>query len=162
MLNNFKIRQGHSTELFDEFGKVKNNVVLELGTWYLCVDTACVYVCIQEGEDLILKRINGESFDNKIIEIDERLDQIEKNSLGYIKIYSEGELPTNFDDPNFNPKDIYYIEVDTEKHYINTYIFDAEALCYMCSRSSVGGTQIEGDLNLDEMIEIIHGGTSNI
>lgn len=166
MLNTFKIKQGLHNQLFDTQGKVKPGIPLEVGAWYLCTDTACVYVCSIEGSKPVLKRINGESFEAfgaQVENLTERVETVEKNALGYVKIESEGDLPQDFDAIDFNPKTIYYIEVDKEKHYIDTYIFDVGAQAYMCSHSgrngSSGDINIE-DIDLDSMIQLVHGGTA--
>jgi hypothetical protein len=162
MLNTFKIKQGLSKHLFDKNGNVKSNIILEPGAWYLCTDTACVYVCsIDLDTNLpVLKRLNGEAFDSRVDGLTERVEYVEKNSLDYVKINSMDELPKDFDNEDFNPKIIYYIEVDSEKHYIDTYIFDEDAKCYMCSRSSSSGTSGSPEVDLDEMINLLHGGTA--
>ena len=52
----FKIRRGLHAELFPD-GELSSNVVLELGCWYLCTDTAELFLCTS-AKDRILKRIN--------------------------------------------------------------------------------------------------------
>ena len=166
MLNTFKIKQGPHNQVFDSQGKVKPGIPLEVGAWYLCTDTACVYVCSIENNKPVLKRINGESFEAfgaQVETLTERVEQVEKNARGYVKVESETDLPQDFADVNFNPKTIYYIEVDKEKHYIDTYIFDEGAQAYMCShsgRNSSGDINIE-DINLAAMIQLVHGGDAS-
>lgn len=166
MLNTFKIKQGLHNQLFDTQGKVKPGIPLEVGAWYLCTDTACVYVCSIESGKPVLKRINGESFEAfgaQVENLTERVEQVEKNTLGYVRIESEGELPRDFTAADFNPKTIYYIEVDKENHYIDTYVFDTSVQSYMCShsgRNSSGDINID-DIDLDSMIQLVHGGTAS-
>lgn len=58
MITDFKILRGLSTELFDKQGNLIPTLVLELGCWYLCTDTADVFICVRDNEALTLKRIN--------------------------------------------------------------------------------------------------------
>jgi hypothetical protein len=166
MLNSFKVKHGTTAQLFDAKGIIRPNVKLELGSWYICTDTASVYICVSENSKLILKRINSESFesvDTEINSLTTRVEQVERNALGYVRIESEGELPHDFTAADFNPKTIYYIEVDKEKHYIDTYVFDMSVQSYMCShsgRNSSGDINIE-DIDLDSMIQLVHGGTAS-
>ena len=55
---NLNIRRGLSEDLFIE-GRVNPALDLEEGCWYLCVDTAELYLCTRTEEDgLTLKQIN--------------------------------------------------------------------------------------------------------
>lgn len=81
----FKIRSGRSTELFEEDGKTpKQGVKLELGCWYLCVDTVCVYVCVehQKTGEKTLVRVNATSFDaveDRVSTLEQRVNSLEDN-----------------------------------------------------------------------------------
>ena len=55
-MTDFKVRRGLSYELFNN-GLLNDNVVLELGCWYLCTDTAELFLCT-DAEARALKRIN--------------------------------------------------------------------------------------------------------
>ena len=59
-MNDFKIRRGLYSQLFNEDGDLRREeVVLELGCWYLCTDEAWLYVCVEdENGQLDLKQIN--------------------------------------------------------------------------------------------------------
>jgi hypothetical protein len=54
----FKIRRGLSTTLFIEPGVVNPRLVIEEGCWYLCTDTAELFLGVLKNEELILKKIN--------------------------------------------------------------------------------------------------------
>jgi hypothetical protein len=56
----FKIRRGLSTILFSEPGVVNPRLVIEEGCWYLCSDTAELFLGISGESGLTLKRVNGE------------------------------------------------------------------------------------------------------
>jgi hypothetical protein len=73
MINNenFKIRTGLSTDLFNSDGSLKVSVVLELGCWYLCSDTLDIYICVKEYEQLVLKALNSK---NTIMSLNEWLN----------------------------------------------------------------------------------------
>lgn len=60
----FKIKKGLSTDLYVEPGVVNPRLIIEAGCWYLCTDTAelflGVYAKDENGQDfLTLKQING-------------------------------------------------------------------------------------------------------
>jgi hypothetical protein len=55
----FNIRRGPSTILFSKPGVVNDNVVIEEGCWYLCTDTAELYLGVLADDKLTLKKING-------------------------------------------------------------------------------------------------------
>lgn len=61
-MNNFNIQYGLSSDLFIN-GKVNPEIALELGCWYLCTDTAELFLCVEgtneDGQsELTLKLIN--------------------------------------------------------------------------------------------------------
>lgn len=73
----FKIRRGLSHELFPEVGKVNPRLKIEEGCWYLCTDTADLYLGVNTGEELTLKRINDKASDTPTVEpgtVDELLE----------------------------------------------------------------------------------------
>ncbi len=157
----FNIRQGLSSQLFESDGVTpKADVKLELGCWYLCIDTVCVYVCIKKdinGEDIdsnkTLKKVNASSFDA----IDERIDALE-NEARYVKINNETELPKDFTSPTFNPKTAYYIITDENVGFMSLYIFDEGIQGYVCTNKadmSVLEAEIETVVNskFDEFVD---------
>jgi hypothetical protein len=135
----FKIRRGLSTDLFESDNiTIKAGVKLELGCWYLCTDSACVYVCVKKdleeadtAENRILKRINSVAFDT----VEKRVETLIQQTP-YIEIKSESDLPKNFDDPDFNPNIAYYIITDPKLHYMSLYIFDKASQCYICTNKA--------------------------
>ena len=54
----FKIRRGLSTTLFSSPGIVNPRLVIEEGCWYLCTDTAELFLGVLEDNTLVLKKIN--------------------------------------------------------------------------------------------------------
>lgn len=138
-ISNFKIRKGLSTELFETDGiTVRAGVKLELGCWYLCTDTVCVYICVKKelteadtAENRILKRLNSAAFDI----VEKRVENLIQQ-LPYVEIKSENDLPKNFNDPDFNPNIAYYIITDPKLHYMSLYIFDRSSQCYICTNKA--------------------------
>ena len=62
-MTEFKIRRGLSSQLFPypEYpNKLHEDLVIEPGCWYLCTDTADLFLGIQHDNRLSLKRINGD------------------------------------------------------------------------------------------------------
>ena len=103
----FKIRRGLATDLFtvDSDGNInylKANplAVLEYGTWYLCIDTAELFLCVQENNTLCLKRIN----DKKIADLptttpdDQPGADLAKEVLGAYVDNNSGEFYLVFSD----------------------------------------------------------------
>lgn len=67
MFDNFKIKQGKRADLFDDLGKIRPEVVLVPGYWYLCYDTADLYICIKETNgEISLLPANEKLMESKI------------------------------------------------------------------------------------------------
>lgn len=136
----FKIRRGPSEMMFTSPGVINPRFIIEEGCWYLCTDTAELFLGIEESDhSLSLKRINevkAEVADKTIQAALEALrneiQELENLEL-FQKIDSESELPTNFDDKNFNPNITYYIPLTDDR--VSTYIFDRDSLSYICTNS---------------------------
>ena len=98
-MTDFKIRRGLSTDLFingDNKAGVIEGVVLENGCWYLCTDTADLFICVQQSNGLALKRINekagwdisvdGDTIDaSVIIALRAEVNNIKEGLKGYAK-----------------------------------------------------------------------------
>lgn len=140
----FKIRRGESTTLFSSPGVVNPRLIIEEGCWYLCTDTAELYLGMKLDGTLTLKKINNDGrkpdeggtstalLEVQINELKDRLGALESFEL-YQKIESEYDLPTNFDSEDFNPNITYYVKLDDRN--IRTYVFDKGAQAYMCTNS---------------------------
>ena len=135
----FKIRRGLSTTLFVAPGVINSKLIIEEGCWYLCTDTAELFLGIQDSlGNLTLKRINEvfvdsafkEEFKNSLAELKNELVELQDIEL-FQKITSETDLPTDFENETFNPNITYYIPVTNDK--VNTYIFDKDSQSYMCT-----------------------------
>lgn len=143
-MSDFKIRRGTSTVLFTSPGVVNPRLVIEEGCWYLCTDTAELYLGIIIDGALTLKKINEDErkpveggvsttlLEFQINELKTRLDTLESFEL-YQKVESEYDLPTDFDSDDFNPNITYYVQLDDRN--IRTYIFDQGARAYLCTNS---------------------------
>jgi hypothetical protein len=181
-MTDFKIKRGLSSVLFSAPGVINKRLIIEDGCWYLCTDTAELFLGLT-GTDgkLTLKRINeivsGETSQDIIAAVEElraRLVSLEATQL-YVKITDESELPTDFEADDFNPNITYYIPLKNGK--ISTYIFDKISQCYLCTNCvdelvirALVSEAIELDLNtkldyiLPEAIKrtiettILHGG----
>ena len=133
----FKIKRGLSTTLFPTPGVVNPRLIIELGCWYLCTDTAELYMGVSSTDDeLTLKRINGENLDSALAEVKNELSEL-KNTVLFKKITSEVELPSDFSAVDFNPNITYYIPLKnsdgTISNKVSTYIFDEISQSYMCT-----------------------------
>lgn len=56
-MTDFNIQYGRSTEIFID-GQLNPNLIIEEGCWYLCIDTAELFIGINTEDGLTLKRIN--------------------------------------------------------------------------------------------------------
>lgn len=136
----FKIRRGLSSTLFAAPGVFNPKLVVDEGCWYLCTDTAELFLGVKVDNDSVtLKRINdirtevtNEKLQAALEKLEKEVQSLESTEL-YKKISSESELPTNFNTEEFNPNITYYIPLTDGK--ISTYIFDKEARSYMCTNS---------------------------
>lgn len=137
----FKIRRGLSTTLFIAPGVINPKLVIEEGCWYLCTDTAELFLGIQENpEKLALKRINEvhiddsfkADFEKSLKNLENELIKLENVKL-FQKITGEADLPTDFKAANFNPNTTYYLPTTNGK--VSTYIFDEDSQSYFCTNS---------------------------
>lgn len=135
----FKIRRGPSTTLFKSPGVVDPRLLIEEGCWYLCTDTAELYLGgYSSSGELTLKQINSQTAEisnelrTLINELDQKIISLEEVEL-FKKIDSEADLPTNFNAESFNPNVTYYIPI--AEHRISTYVFDKVSESYMCTNS---------------------------
>lgn len=142
----FKIRRGPSTVLFSEPGIINPKLVIEEGCWYLCTDTAELFLGILEDGELTLKRINDNissdssggssssnpNFDRVVEELRNEIATLKSTEL-FQKINTEAELPVDFTSENFNPNITYYIPLAEDK--VSTFIFDKETQSYVCTNS---------------------------
>lgn len=138
-MTDFKIRRGLSTVLFSAPGVINQKLVIEQGCWYLCTDTAELYLGTEDSSGkLTVKKINSQdteiSTELKLLinELDQKIISLENVEL-FKKINSEADLPTNFDDEDFNPNITYYIPI--AEHRISTFVFDRVSESYMCTNS---------------------------
>ena len=141
----FKIRRGPSTVLFSESGVINPKLVIEEGCWYLCTDTAELFLGVLEDGELTLRRINGNisgdgdgssssnpNFARIIEELRNEVATLKSTEL-FQKINTEAELPIDFTSENFNPNITYYIPSTEDK--VSTFIFDKETQSYVCTNS---------------------------
>lgn len=89
-MSEFNIRRGKSTVLFDASGAVNDNVVLEDGYWYLCTDTAELFLCVNDNGTLTLKKVNEISDSEPSITIPTNLSEF-VNDCGFIT-----KIPENY------------------------------------------------------------------
>ena len=132
----FKIKRGLSTTLFSSPGIINKRLVVEEGCWYLCTDTADLFLGLKDIDGkLVLKRINDVEANSDVVidaieTLQNKLLALESLPL-YKKISDESELPTDFTSDDFNPNVTYYIPLENNK--VSTYIFDSGAGCYLCT-----------------------------
>lgn len=144
----FQVKRGLSKNLYDE---QRNPIIpLEEGCWYLCTDTAELFVS-NDGETLTA--LNSEStFDSS--DIYSQLDDLKSRQLKYVKVNDDAEIPETVLDPY-----IVYYSIHSNGESANTYIYDKDLGKYVCT-----GTSSHYDLTqekLNSMIQLIHGGDAS-
>jgi hypothetical protein len=116
-MTDFNIRRGLSTVLFTEPGIINSNIIIEEGCWYLCTDTAELYLGVQTLDDkLILKKINSsdtahyptQTPDDPIIPPEEPAGIIEKILVENLPVYDIDETGS------LNEVPFSYINYDSE------------------------------------------------
>lgn len=132
---NFRIKQGLSTDLFSAPGVINSRLLIDIGCWYLCTDTACLYLGVAGNDGKpTLKRINRAELADPDVDVAaalqslaNRLAELEEQKL-FKKIDSESDLPDNFDDELFDENLTYYRIISAG--HIETYIYDKESRSY--------------------------------
>lgn len=141
----FQIKRGLRKNLCDDY--LNPLIPLEDGCWYLCTDTAELFV---SNDGLTLTPLNAEStFDSS--DIYTQLDELKSQQLKYVKVTDEAEIPETVVDPY-----IVYYSIHSNGESANTYIYDKDLDRYVCT-----GTSSHYDLTqekLNSMIQLIHGG----
>ena len=145
MAGTFQIKRGLRANLCDDY--LNPLIPLEDGCWYLCTDTAELFV---SNDGVTLTPLNAEStFDSS--DIYAQLDELKSQQLKYVKVNDESEIPETVIDPY-----IVYYSIHSNGESANTYIYDKDLGKYMCT-----GTSSLYDLTQDKlnsMIQLIHGG----
>lgn len=139
-MTDFKIRRGLSSTLFIEPGVVDPRLVIEEGCWYLCTDSAELYLGTRdELNELVLKKINAKDVANDPTLDPDVDDIIDTSKALFQKIDSESELPSDFESEDFDANITYFIplrdEDGNETGRVSTYIFDRDGGYYVCTNS---------------------------
>lgn len=114
MMVDFNIRRGLSTDLFIG-GQLNSNIELEEGCWYLCTDTAELFICVLDQNILKLKKIN----DATNIDYNESVDQEAFEAL-IAEVNSIKENLTNYATKDYVAEQISSVEIpETEIFVIN-------------------------------------------
>jgi hypothetical protein len=166
MATEFKIKRGLSTQLFDEHGVVNPKLIIEEGCWYLCIDTAELFLGVkvvddQEIETFDLKRIN-----NSIAEIVDTLSKsvatLEDANL-FIEVSGISDLPSKAD-AEFNPYATYY-QIDSSGNVQYTYKYSVAKDCYikMASADTLGVRIASISINENgELVVVYSDGSSEV
>ena len=171
----FKIKRGLSTTMFVSHGVINPRLIIEEGVWYLCTDTAELFLGVKleentENERLSLKRLNGsitpgvgpaepdeDTTNLKFIveELSSKVAVLEDIEL-FQKVTSEDDLPRNFDSEDFNPNITYYIH-DQKTGFVDTYIYDNDFYGYLCTSRgrNVGLGIVSAEINVQGEL-VIH------
>ena len=132
----FKIRQGYSTSLFLPDGRVNPKLKIEEGCWYLCIDTACLFLGTKTNDErVVLTRINNipiAEIQELINQLHVSVEELEEITL-FVRINDETELPVDYADPAFNANITYYLQKTDGT--VSTYIFDRSIQGYICTNA---------------------------
>lgn len=138
MAIDFKIKRGPWSELFSEPGVIRDDIDIKEGYWYLCSDTAELFLGVQVDKTTCLKQVNAEATASILEEIRAELDK-QKTVKLYQEVQSEYDLPVDFTAETFNPNVMYYVvhknEAGERLGTCSTYLFDHGAQAYLCSTS---------------------------
>lgn len=100
MMTDFKIRRGLSSQLFSAPGVINPDLIIEDGCWYLCTDTAELFLGVAIDAFCTLKRINSLAA-TKLSELVNDCGFITKIPDNYVveddllAFYSKAEVDTN-------------------------------------------------------------------
>ena len=138
-MDTFKIRRGLSSALFID-GKLNPRLVIEEGCWYLCTDTAWLFLGVRDSSDnLVLKRINSDGAEGNtaailehLARLDSQLQALESTKL-FKRIKSESELPQDPVAEGIDLNTTFYIPLANKK--VSTYIYDNTTGTYLCTNS---------------------------
>lgn len=91
-MTDFKIQRGLSSQILVSPGVPNPKLIIEDGCWYLCEDTAELYLGIEENGELVLKQINGshtgtgEAVDPEVLSaLEAEINTIKKDLGNYAK-----------------------------------------------------------------------------
>lgn len=76
MMAEFNISRGLSTVLFTSEGDVNPNLLIEEGCWYLCTDTAELFLGVQTEDGLTLRQINDVESHPVIAEVKTKVETV--------------------------------------------------------------------------------------
>jgi hypothetical protein len=91
-MTNFKIRHGLYSELFKD-GQLNKNLILENGCWYICTDTADLFLATYEEENLVLKQINAALLDKSLEEIRAEIADMSPDLLETLRTELYQQIP---------------------------------------------------------------------
>ena len=74
-MKDFNINYGLSTELFIG-NQINPDLIIEAGCWYLCTDTAELFVGVNTDEGLTLKRVNDVDSHPVISEVKTKVENV--------------------------------------------------------------------------------------
>lgn len=100
-MTDLNIRYGPSNSIFID-GQINPKLIIEVGCWYLCTDTAELFLGVDNGSELTLKRINDPAIaipvdelalKSDITELKQEIIQIVKPDVEEVKTKVEAVLP---------------------------------------------------------------------
>lgn len=145
MAGTFQIKRGLRANLCDDY--LNPLIQLEDGCWYLCIDTAELFVC---NDGATLTRIKAATtFDSSDI-YDELID-LRTRQIKYVRIEDAQSIPETVTDPY-----IVYYSISSDGNSADTYIYDPQLNKYVCTSTSTHSDLTQEKLN--SMIQFIHGG----
>lgn len=146
-MNDFKIRRGLSTTLFVAPGVVNPNLIVESGCWYLCTDTAELFIGLDSESSTTLHKINSVNLDD----IKTSIANL-KNIELFKEIGSENELPTDFDSEDFNPNITYFIPHESDVGSATMFIFNSITRSYLkVDTCSASGSSFVTDISWENL-----------
>ena len=150
MAADFIIKKGRSTTLFDTYGncRIDQDKLIENG-WYLCIDTAEVYVALRQDDGLLeLKKINECDVDHDF-DIESFEDRLTALEVDHTHIYGYRN-----DFPVVGERDHMYIAEDE----CRTYIFSGGRYIHIADKFD---TEDHDNNPETPEVRIIYGGSAD-
>lgn len=114
----FNIQYGRSSEIFID-GQLNPNLIIEEGCWYLCIDTAELFIGVQTETGLTLKRINDAESHPTISEVKTKVEAV---LLPKVEKVEEEIIPTVDDLKTWVENKEYLQDIDLNGYATETYV----------------------------------------
>ena len=93
-MTDFKIRHGLYSALFPD-GQLSKNIILENGCWYICTDTADLFLASENADGVLtLKQINAALISKSLDEVRAEIADMSQDLLETLRLELYQLIPT--------------------------------------------------------------------